>query len=958
MQLGKKLISELIVWDKYAKYSQEKKRRETYNELCDRVEDMFLNQAPAAAKEVKWAMSFMRNREVLSSMRCAQFAGKPIVLSPSRVFNCAYMPAESRKFFREAMFLLIGGTGLGYSVESKYVSKLPIRKKITKKARVLVGDSKEGWSHAVDMLFKGYLEQGIDYEFDYSDIRPKGTPLKTAGGLAPGHHDLEKAIENCRSVLKNVRVGRKLTTLNVHDCVCYIASAIRAGGIRRAALIAYFDYTDNKMMQCKFAENFKNWGEDKKNEQRALANNSAVLFRDWPKEKLDTAIKEIMKACEESKCGEPGWIITSGEFRGNPCSEIKLLPFQMCVAGDTPIITRDGVVNIADSVGEAIEIWNGKRWSKVNPIITGHGRKLLRVKFRDGSYLDCTEHHRFSVKNRFESEYREVRAEDLHREKYTVHTETFTMESDSGYFQENAYELGFAYGDGCIKGNNKVVADLFGEKMNISMKGTARNKGTNNLGTEYQRFTFDEHITVPEFRQLREEGGMSSILHWNKESMINFISGLADADGSNTESGAVRIYVGQEANVRYLQLALTKCGIRSSVNLMAKKGEETNFGARKRDIWYVQISNPSKLKCQRLNTSRTEEPKTKGKYQTIVGIEELPGKHTTYCFEEEETHKAVFNNSLTYQCNLTEGNASIVRDKVHFLQLCRALAIIGTVQASFTNFHFLRPEWKETTEKEALIGCSFTGICHNKINTDWYSVGREVIKATNRELAEKIGINPAARLTTIKPAGTTSLVLGGVTSGCHAGFGSTLIRRVTVSKHSALGRYAKVKLGGIKAAEIPLIEECAWDDSSWTIPIPLSFDGGTVTKRADETIIDQLNRVKTLMLDWIGTRGKSGSQIDSECHTVSFTGYVREGEWSTATSWILENKGHVSGMSFLPYDGGTYTHPPFQEIDRDTYDALHTAWEDVDFNIVEITEEEDLTKLTQELACSGGNCDV
>ena len=228
----------------------------------------------------------------------------------------------------------------------------------------------------------------------------------------------------------------------------------------------------------------------------------------------------------------------------------------------------------------------------------------------------------------------------------------------------------------------------------------------------------------------------------------------------------------------------------------------------------------------------------------------------------------------------------------------------------------------------------------------------------NEQLAKKIGINKAARTTTIKPAGSTSLVLGGVTAGCHAGFGSKLIRRITVAKHSALGKYAKAKLAGVKVGDIPLIEECDWDKSSWTIPVMLKFDGAEVTKREEETILHQLERVKLLMNEWIGAKHFSGEEIDSKCHTVSFTGNVRDGEWDTATDWIIQNLDKVSGMSFMPYFGGNYTHPPYAEIDEKTYRALHKAWSIVNFNIVEITEEEDLTKLTQELACGAGGCDI
>jgi ribonucleoside-diphosphate reductase alpha chain len=217
-----------------------------------------------------------------------QFGGKPIEISPNRVYNCAYLPIETVDAFSEIMFLLLGGTGIGYSVQRHHVAKLgysvqrhhvaklpPVNKPYTKrKRRFLIGDSIEGWADAIKVLMKSYLNgKSSRIEFDFSDIRPKGAQLVTSGGKAPGPQPLKECIVKLTGMLDQKEDGDQLTTVEVHDMVCHIADAVLAGGIRRAALIALFSADDNEMIACKSG----NWWET--DPQRGRANNSAVLMR-------------------------------------------------------------------------------------------------------------------------------------------------------------------------------------------------------------------------------------------------------------------------------------------------------------------------------------------------------------------------------------------------------------------------------------------------------------------------------------------------------------------------------------------------------------------------------------------------------------------------------------------------------------------------------------------------------
>ncbi len=265
------------------------------------------------------------DKKVLPSMRSLQFGGKPIEISPNRVYNCAYMPIDHVDSFSETMFLLLGGTGVGYSVQKHHVEKLPDIKKPNpdRTRRYLIGDSIEGWADAIKVLMESYLGyKSSTPVFDFSDIRQKGAMLVTSGGKAPGPQPLKDCIHNITKVLDNKKDGEKLTPIETHDIVCHIADAVLAGGIRRAALISLFSADDEEMISCKSG----NWWEQ--NAQRGRANNSAVLLRHKITKEF---FMDLWKRIELSGAGEPGIYLSNDKDWGtNPCCEIALRPFQFC----------------------------------------------------------------------------------------------------------------------------------------------------------------------------------------------------------------------------------------------------------------------------------------------------------------------------------------------------------------------------------------------------------------------------------------------------------------------------------------------------------------------------------------------------------------------------------------------------------------------------------------------------
>jgi ribonucleoside-diphosphate reductase alpha chain len=325
MDISQKILSDITVFMKYAKFQPEKNRRETWEELVTRNKEMHQRKYPYIKDEIEEVYKMVYDKKVLPSMRSLQFGGKPIEISPNRVYNCAYMPIDHVDSFSETMFLLLGGTGVGYSVQKHHVEKLPDVKKPNpdRTRRYLIGDSIEGWADAIKVLMESYLGYKSSTPiFDFSDIRHKGAMLVTSGGKAPGPQPLKDCIHHITKVLDNKKDGEKLTPIETHDIVCHIADAVLAGGIRRAALISLFSADDEEMISCKSGS----WWEQ--NAQRGRANNSAVLLRHKITKEF---FMDLWKRIELSGAGEPGIYLSNDKDWGtNPCCEIALRPFQFC----------------------------------------------------------------------------------------------------------------------------------------------------------------------------------------------------------------------------------------------------------------------------------------------------------------------------------------------------------------------------------------------------------------------------------------------------------------------------------------------------------------------------------------------------------------------------------------------------------------------------------------------------
>jgi len=324
-------LKSYVFTSKYSRYIPEKMRRETFDEAVERVIDMHRRHFTAKGIDVEDLLEIceegMKKRMVLGSQRAMQFGGDPILKKHARIYNCTTSYCDRPRFFQEALWLLLCGCGVGFSVQTHHVDKLPdIKRPMGANATFQVPDTIEGWADTLGVLLSSYFvsdQPFPDYagkivHFDYSLIRPKGRSIASGMGRAPGPEPLHRSIELIRSLIdKRIEEGlTRLRSVDSYDILMHASDAVLSGGVRRSATICLFSPDDDLMATAKTG----NWFTE--NPQRARSNNSAILLRDSTERHQ---FAKLMKSVKEF--GEPGFVWTDSlEMTFNPCGEIGLYP--------------------------------------------------------------------------------------------------------------------------------------------------------------------------------------------------------------------------------------------------------------------------------------------------------------------------------------------------------------------------------------------------------------------------------------------------------------------------------------------------------------------------------------------------------------------------------------------------------------------------------------------------------
>ena len=353
--------SEFISKSRYSRYLPDLKRREHWDETVDRYfafmfQHLADKQGFVATEDLKHRLvSAVKNFEVMPSMRAIMTAGKALDRDNTAGYNCSYLPIDDPKSFDEAMYILLCGTGVGFSVEAKYVNQLPEvpHQLFDSQTTIVVSDSKEGWAKALRQLI-ALLYSGEVARYDLSKIRPAGARLKTFGGRASGPGPLDELF---RFVINKFRLsaGRKLTSLECHDILCKIGEVVVVGGVRRSAMISLSDLEDDKMRHAKSGD----WWT--MNSQRALSNNSAAyevkpdvsqFLQEWTSIYNSHSGERgiFSRKASRKQVAKYGRRNPDYEFGTNPCSEIILRPYQFCNLTEVVVRADDTEETLANKI--------------------------------------------------------------------------------------------------------------------------------------------------------------------------------------------------------------------------------------------------------------------------------------------------------------------------------------------------------------------------------------------------------------------------------------------------------------------------------------------------------------------------------------------------------------------------------------------------------------------------------
>jgi hypothetical protein len=934
-----------------------------------RVEDgwVMIQLTDAEEAELQELKNLFLDRKLTVAGRTRWLGGTAIAKErESSNFNCSFLEVRSVHDIVDATWLLLQGCGVGFrpvigtlngfaqpmEIEVVRSQRGPYEKgpennvetfdPVTKTWTIKVGDSSSAWAKSAGKLVAGKYH-AKKLVLDFSLVRGGGGRLKNYGWISSGDAQIAKAYLAIAQIL-NGAAGRLLTRIEILDILNWLGTILSS---RRSAEIAVLAHGEPEWQDFALAKkDMWTTGRD----HRQMSNNSIMFYQKPTKYQLSRIFKMMMDAGGS----EPGFINAQAAmkrapwFKGvNPCCEIMLGDRSFCVAENTPLITRKGLVNIGDAVGEEIEVWNGRRWAAVAPFKTGTADKLLRVTFGDGSYLDVTPEHRFFVADRFSApNYVEVLAKDLDtHSKYMLHTEPFTIEYTGGESVPHAYTIGFYVGDGY--GNHINVYSEKKRKLPLSGNWAADGHQNGKPKWRLSGLPFD----WSEATGLRSD--LSPVFGWSPDSIISFISGLADADGSNTTSGGIRIYQGSENFVRQLQLLLTKVGIRSSVCFMSS--DQTNLGKRNKPIWYVSITDTQKLACHRLVCDRSGFGK-KNRHQTIVSVTPLDGTHPSFCFHEPETTKAVFGNSLTGQCNLVETVLPRFNDAVEGLHRAHRLVARANYRQTCVNLDdgVLQRSWHELNEFLRLCGVGVTGVVswdHWRDPAAWEDLRNIAVNGTH-SMADELGLPRAKAVTTVKPSGTQSKALGivghEVPEGIHMPIGRFIFNRIRFSAHDPI-------INKLREANYA-IEPDPSDPTGVLAVIPVEFAGikFDTVQVGDETIevnnesaIAQLDRYKLLMDNYVD-------------HNASITVSYDPEEVPEIVDWLMANWDTYVGVSFIYRQDATrtaadlgYKYLPQTLVSEKTYRAYAD-----NLLPVNLSENAAAEMLADSMECAGGACPV
>jgi len=902
--------------------------------------------------------------------------------------NCAFQFIQDTQDLAEELYILMQGTGAGFSVERRYaVEKFPRVKRQDPKQEVetyVVEDNTEGWCRAYKYGMDTWID-GRDVKYDFSQVRPENTPLKTKGGRASGPGPLRDLLEFARTqVLK--RQGRTLSSLDIHDINCYAHRIVKMGGVRRASGISISDLDDHEMRDCKRGEFWNH------NEQRNQANNSAAY-----EEKPDqvTWMEEWLMLAK-SGSGERG-IFNRGslaqQFPARRNSTDHLFGTNPCVSADTWVHTDEGPKRVSDLLDAPFTALVDGQAHRATAFWQTGVKQLYRVKVANGMSLRLTAHHKVLVVSHQtrkvqRTEWRplkDVRPGDA----IVLHNHRGAIWTGAGTYSEGQL-LGSLVGDGCFGSQDQAHLDFWGEDREemrewaVETVHAAVGARSDCCGTTQSSNVGKVRVQSANLGRLADSYGIDRDKHLGdrvEQTSSDFHAGFFrrwfDADGSvqgtQQKGVSVRLAHSNLANLRVAQRMLARLGVNSVVYPERRPEgfrELPDGQGGTKEYWCnadheLVIANDnlfafrdfigfgSSIKANDLDDRLSDyrrKPNRDRFAEAVVSIEP-DGVEPVYDCTVEGPHAFDANGLYVHNCgeivlrhkqfcNLSiavirpEDSLKVIREKVVIA------TIWGTLQSTMTKFNFIGDTWRENSEEERLLGVDLLGFLDHPLFQDNEQAGeiceelKQLVIDTNRQWAQHLGINPSAATTCIKPSGDSSLFFG-TAAGFKGHHGQYYVRRTRSTPQNPVARM-------LIDAGVPWHTD--YDKTGIVLEFPIKAPE-TAVLLENQTALSQLKKWKTFKQHWTE-------------HNPSVTIYVRPDEWLEVGKWVYDNWELIGGLSFMPYDGGVYHLAPYEQIDQEEYNKRIESFPDINWAKLVRYETEDMTDLHQQVACTGGACEL
>lgn len=896
-------VSDYVFVSKYARTVNGKK--ESWKEAVGRVMLMHYDKLydQALNKEqfnelFNYAWDFYNQKKILGAQRALQYGGEQIMKHNSRLYNCSYSYIDRIDFFKELMYLLLSGAGVGYSVQKCHVDLLPKLKGVDNSSvdTYVIPDSIEGWSEAIHKLILSYYNHLPKVEFDYSLIRAEGSFI-SGGFKAPGAEPLKKAINKIDSILCGIN-NRKLTPFELHRISCIIADAVISGGVRRSAMICLFDIDNEEMLKCKSSGDwFYNYPE------LCRANNSVVVTPDINYEEYSKIFDYV------KNFGEPGIVfLKNKDYLVNPC-----------IPAWGKLLTPDGLKELKDiNIGDVI--WSKEGWTKViNKWSTGV-KDVYRYRTNSSVFYGTNNHQIVQNGKKIEVDKAEF------------------IDSITGYYDESCHFNiqdvmdGLVLGDGSYhKASNKISLNIgMNDGDYFHSEVSSLIVGKNKIG----KYTFDVITTLSSNEVgYTYERRIPSRFFGNKNKTIGILRGLYSANGSIVKN-RITYKTTSKGLVEDIQLLLSSIGIKSYYTINKKHLTTFNNGVYEckesydinitedRDKFFNIIGFIQKYKCDKYNPDVK-----KGNYQKAFKIIEKDKISTEEVFDitvDNKSHTFWYGgcdvsnccevcgkpkievDGVTKSgfgfCNLIEINGGLIQTEDDLYAACKAAAILGTFQATYTDFKVLSDTSKKIADRDSLIGVGITGMFSNPkilFNADIQKKAAEIVKEWNKTTAKLLNINPAARTTVVKPSGNSSQLLG-VSSGISPYHFRKYIRHIQAS-HTEQAVNEILKINPV------MVEKSFWNpDKEYVVSFPVTIEDTGIC-RNDLSTLEFLDYIKLTQQNWI----EYGTNYDSEAQkenpdirmNVSNTVSVKDGEWDMVRDYLWDNRDAFCGVSLLPHTG-------------------------------------------------------